>query len=175
VTASEGDSGGTTSGSGLRGTIVRLVTFAVGWWVLTEGHGGWVSGALVVAAAMFASSRLAAHEQARISLRGAARFIPFFVEHSIRGGVDVAWRAFHPSLPLDASMHEMELRLQAPAARSLFAAVVSLLPGTLSVDLEGRHVRLHVLAGGEAALDRLRELEVVVGTMIRPTPGGPLV
>jgi multicomponent Na+:H+ antiporter subunit E len=175
VTAIDGDPTEAGSGFELGSTIVRVLGFAVGWWLVTEGRGGLVSGALAVAAATFASTRLAAPERVRVSLRGAARFVPFFLEHSVRGGVDVAWRAFHPSLPLGASMHEMELQLQAPAARSLFAAVVSLLPGTLSVDLEGRHVRLHVLAGGEAALDRLRELEAIVGAMIRPTRGGPLL
>jgi multicomponent Na+:H+ antiporter subunit E len=167
MTATQGDSTEVGSGTELGANLGRVLIFALGWWLVTEGRGGVITGALVVAAAAFTSAHLAEGQRVRVSLRGVAKFVPYFIEHSVRGGIDVAWRAFHPALPLGASVHDMELRLDAPAARSLFAAVVSLLPGTLSVDLEGSSVRIHVLAGGESTLERLRDLEAVVGAVVR--------
>lgn len=37
--------------------------------------------------------------------------VPFFLWHSLNGGVDVAWRAFHPRLPITPELIEYPLRL----------------------------------------------------------------
>lgn len=62
-------------------------------------------------------------------------FFFWFVLASWRGGIDVARRALAPSLPVSPTWHQHELALPPGLPRTVFVAVLSLLPGTLSVDL----------------------------------------
>jgi len=72
----------------------RAVLFALLWWMLTEGAAdSWLVGAPVVVLAALASGVLLPGTS--WSLPGLLRFIPFFLWHSLRGGVDVAGRALH--------------------------------------------------------------------------------
>jgi multicomponent Na+:H+ antiporter subunit E len=57
------------------------------------------------------------------------------------------------------------LRLPPGSARTLFIAVISLLPGTLSAELEGRRLRVHTLIQDPAVLENLRELEIRVAAL----------
>lgn len=63
-------------------------------------------------------------------------FVGFFLWESLRGGVGVAWRALHPRLPIDPRFHRHRLQLPEGQPRILMISLVSLLPGTLSADLE---------------------------------------
>ena len=128
------------------------------WWSLTEGDlSKWWIGALVIAAATAASLAL----QPVIGWRpvGLIRLLPFFLRQSILGGVDVARRALHPRLPLDPVFLECHLRLPAGPARVLLANTMSLLPGTVSVELREDRLRLHVLDQAMPAVATLRALE----------------
>lgn len=62
-------------------------------------------------------------------------FAGFFVVESVRGAVDVAWRALHPALPIAPAVVHHRIGLPAGKPRTLLVSVVSLLPGTLSADL----------------------------------------
>jgi multicomponent Na+:H+ antiporter subunit E len=158
---------------GAASAAVRAALFGAGWWLLTEGRGGIAAGLVVAAAATVASLRLAPGRPPRLKPVGVARFVPYFLWHSLRGGIDVAWRALHPALPIQPDMREVELRLPPGPARTFFAGVVSLLPGTLSVHLGERALAVHVLSGGDATVARLRELETMVGSMFgHVTAGG---
>lgn len=69
----------------------------------------------------------------------------FFVEYSLRGGFDVARRALDPRQPLAPAFVDFELRLPPGRASVLFIDIASLLPGTLSTELRGTTLHLHVL------------------------------
>jgi multicomponent Na+:H+ antiporter subunit E len=87
-----------------------------------------------------------------------AAFAGYFLSRSLLGGLDVAGRVLHPRLPLDTSESGYDLTLRGDGARTLFVAVVSLLPGTLTADLVGQRVTVHSIAGDPgsqlAALER---------------------
>lgn len=63
-------------------------------------------------------------------------FCAWFVVASWRGGMDVAYRALAPTMPIAPVLHRHPMQLQAGLPRTVLVAVMSLLPGTLSVALE---------------------------------------
>lgn len=90
-------------------------------------------------------------------MTGLIRFLPYFVWNSLRGGVDVAVRVLHPQLPIEPALVRYELRLRDSAARVLMADTVTLLPGTLSADLDDHVLVVHVLNAG-APFDEVLEV-----------------
>ena len=93
------------------------------------------------------------------------RFIPFFLARSLLGGVDVAWRAFHPSLPIAPGLIEYPLRLAPGLGRVFMANTINLLPGTLSVALERDVMKVHVLDIRQDAYAELKAVEQSVARM----------
>lgn len=127
-----------------RTVALRLALFSLLWWVLTEGQpGSWSLGALFVALATALS--LALSRPVPWSAVGFIRFVPFFLWWSLRGGVDVAWRACAPSLPIAPGMLTYRLRLPPGRARVFMTAVISLLPGTLSAEIVRNSLFVHAL------------------------------
>ena len=122
----------------------RTALFALLWWILTEGAtNSWLVGAPVVVLAVLASEALL--PGVSWSLPGAVRFVPFFLWHSLHGGVDVARRALHPRLPISPELFDYRWRLPPGLPRVFMANTVSLLPGTLSAELDEEYLRVHVL------------------------------
>ena len=80
-----------------------------------------------------------------LSALGVARFAPWFLAHSIIGAVDVAYRAVHPRMPLHPGVVRCRLTVPEGACRVALADVVSVLAGTLSVDIEGDELVIHAL------------------------------
>lgn len=87
-----------------------------------------------------------------------ALFGGYFLYESLRGGVDVAWRALHPRLPLAPETFDYPLWLPEGMPRTVMVSTVSLLPGTLSVDVDDAGLlRVHALVPGSASgLDTLQ-------------------
>lgn len=93
------------------------------------------------------------------------RFVPFFLKRSLLGGADVAWRAFHPDMPIAPDLIEYPLRLPPGLPRVFMANTVSLLPGTLSAELGANCVKVHVLDGRKDFLSELEAVEQSVARM----------
>ncbi len=123
---------------------IRTLLFATLWWVITEGEmNSWFIGAPVVVLVVFASRVLL--PGVSLSVAGVARFLPFYLWHSLHGGVDVARRALHPQLPISPVICDYCWRLPPGLPQVFMANIVSLLPGTLSVELDDEYLRIHVL------------------------------
>lgn len=76
------------------------------------------------------------------------------------GGLDVARRAMARDVRLDPDLLEYPLRSPAGTARVFFMILISLLPGTLSANLQGDLLMVHVLdrrQDMQSALARLEE------------------
>lgn len=148
----------------LRSVLTTAALLTAIWWTL-DGPDGLVWGlpAAVVAAAM--GRWLAPARSAGLRLVALPGFMLFFVVESLRGGFDVAWRAFHPKLPLQPERASQALRLPAGAPRTLLVSCVSLLPGTLSADFdaEANRLEVHSLAGDPGPA--LRVLERRIGRL----------
>jgi len=142
-----------------------LLAIAVGlWMLLTRGDpASWLVGGPVVALALWYGSRLPGPAHSSVSLVGILRFIPFFLRESLLGGVDVARRvlAYRPRVRPGFARYPMTLR--AEPARVMFANSVSLLPGTLTVQLRDDQLELHTLDTRADHLGDLARLERAVG------------
>lgn len=144
---------------------------AVGlWWVLAGPEKALHPlGGLAVVLAVAASLALPAGRSVGIRLATLPGLAAFFLRASVVGGVDVAWRAIHPRLPIRPGFVHYRCHLLHGPPLTLFMGIVSLLPGTLSVRLEGRLLTVHVLDRESRSVDGLRELERRVAALF-PSP-----
>jgi multicomponent Na+:H+ antiporter subunit E len=160
----------------------RFVAFTVLWWVLSEGEpSSWLFGIPFASLASFASLRLTPARGWRLRPAGALRFLFFFAYQSFIGGVDVAWRAIRPSLPITPAFVSYPVRLPTESARVLLADTVSLLPGTLSSGFEGDVLVMHVLDHTQPIVDEVRTVEERIADALGlalgtdgPGPAGPV-
>ena len=135
--------------------LTRTLLFSLLWWLLTNGNlQSWWVGVPAVGLTVVASISLL--PPASIVWLELFKTIPFFVWLSLQGGIDVAWRAFHPQMPIAPAIINYPLRLSSGLAQVVLANMVSLLPGTLSV---------HVLDSGGDVMVELKALEDRVARM----------
>lgn len=148
------------TGSALARTAAWVPPLAALWWIVTEGRGGsWGVGAPVVLLAALTAAAVLPAPRRWIRPAALPRFLLFFGAQSIRGGVDVARRVLSPSMRLAPGFLTHRTFLPEGAPRVLLADVVSLLPGTVTVDLDGDHLRVHALEAGSAVHQELRAVE----------------
>ena len=150
---------------GLVGATLRIASLCVLWVVLVRGQvvESWYIGLPTVAAGTYASFRLVPHAGQRIRLWGLIRFVPYFLCESVVGAVDVARRAFRPSMPLAPGMVHYQLRMPSDeVAAVFFVGIISLLPGTLCAVLDEDGVEVHVVDRTQPVEEQLAELEAVV-------------
>lgn len=142
-----------------------LDAFRYGWhlalvlallWIGLTGGRDWLFGAAVVTLAVFVSRNLAPMERPHFSLTGLLRFLAHFLFASLRGGTDIARRAFDPRLPLEITNWKHHFRIPRGQPRTVLVATISLLPGTLSRGLGRDWVLVNSIAG-----DRRREVEIL--------------
>lgn len=149
--------------------LARGLAFALLWWVLTEGRSdSWGVGLVSVALATFASLWLWPSSGAgRLSIVGLFGFASFFLIESVKGGVQVAAMALRPRLDLEPALVEVPLTLPPGSATVLLVNTLSLLPGTLSVRIEGNRLRMHVLDARLPVLDAVRAAEARIARLFR--------
>ncbi len=152
--------------------ILRIAVLALTWWILTKGAAdAWQVGIPALLAALYVDYRLFRTRAHRWSMIGLVRYVLFFLKLSATSGIDVAWRAYHPHLPLNPGMMEYPLKLTLLSARNLFACTVSLLPGTLSAELGEDSLVVHVLDIGRPFEQELKTIEDRVAAIFRqPVP-----
>ena len=145
-------------GGNFRSAIFRAAGYFGFWLVLTDADSADVAAGLVAAvAATWASLRLMPAERWNLRPVELARFILHFLRQSIVAGTDVALRALDPRLPLQPGFVIYHTRLPPGPKRSMFCAIMSLLPGTLPCGARRRRAS-HSLSGcdtaGGRAVDR---------------------
>lgn len=143
----------------LRAVVWRATVLTLLWGVLANNT-GWYFGAVMIMVSTIASLIFSPPRSLRWSLMGLGWFLSYFLKKSLRGGIDVAFRALHPALPLKPGWLNYPLRLPEGPARVLFASTISLLPGTLSTRWDGNNLIIHVLVKGphiEPELVRMEE------------------
>jgi multicomponent Na+:H+ antiporter subunit E len=149
--------------------ISRTAILAFTWWVLSQGaYDSWQVGLPAILTAIIIDYRLSPPKGNRWSLGGSLVYAFYFLKLSITGGIDVAWRTYHPRLPLNPAIIEYPLRLTSLSARNLFVCTVSLLPGTLSAELGDNILFVHVLDVGRPFKQELKIIEDRVAAVFQP-------
>jgi multicomponent Na+:H+ antiporter subunit E len=145
---------------------LRGAAFALLWWVLAEGrHDGWALGAVAVVGATWASLALSPPGRRRIHPAGLFAFLGFFLWSSIRGGAQVAWMALRGPSALQPGLLELQVRLPPGGPRILLVNALTLMPGTLGVELARKTLRLHVLDERLPVIAEARALEAAIARM----------
>jgi len=145
----------------LRSALIRLAVF-LGIWVVLDGTdpAGLLVGLAAAAAATWTSLRLLPPFPGRLRTFPLASLGLHFIWGSIVAGVDVAWRAFHPRLPLRPGFVTYACRIPAGTLRDLFLAMTSLMPGSLPTDVDERGVLLmHCLDTEQPLADQMANNE----------------
>lgn len=141
--------------------IIYTIVFALIWLVLSNGElESWWIGIPAIVICVGVSMLLPTPWPWRWQVIGVIRFTPFFLGESFRSGVEVAYRALHPDMPLDPVLLYYPLRLPEGLARISFANAISLLPGTLSAELAENHIVIHALDGSKEIVPKLELLEL---------------
>ena len=131
----------------------RFILFAGLWLVLSAAATDGLGFGLVAAlAATWLSLVLMPAGSRDVSLFSLVPLIPGFIDRSIRGGFDVAWRALHPGLPIRPAWYVHQTRLPPGGARVALGSIVSLLPGTLVAGSFGDRLYVHCLNADEGVM-----------------------
>lgn len=153
-----------TGNRGWRGWMRRGSFFAVIWWLLGGGAAGsWLIGIPTVIASVWLSQRF--WPGPPLSMRGLLRFTPWFVQQSLAGGLDVALRALHPGLPLHPGLVQHHVRLPQGGSRVALANTISMLPGTLSADLDGDRLVIHALDTRQDLASMVADIETRIAAI----------
>lgn len=146
------------------GNLVIGLGCAALWWGLTEGdHQSWVVGGPAVIAATAAAQWLRWGSGCRVRPWAVLRFAAYFLRASIAGGVDVASRAV--TMRIDPGVINYSTQLKGEMAQAMFAGVIGLLPGTLTVRLESGQLRVHALLAKPSTEQSLQRLENLIGAL----------
>lgn len=146
---------------------IRMPLFALLWVVLTGGRAeSWLLGLPAVLIAAWVAGKERRFPTVRLSIWGIVRFMGFFLKASLTSGLDVVRRALHPQLRLHPDLIDYRLSLSTEAARVFMTDAISLLPGTLSADLAGNRLTVHVLDRTMPIHAELKALEERVAAML---------
>jgi multicomponent Na+:H+ antiporter subunit E len=131
-------------GRRIASVVTRCLVLGGTWMALTGGRAD--DPALAVASiALAATASLGLAPDPAVHLQAIPRFLFFFLVQSLRGGAQVALLAVDPRRTPRSELQDFPLRLPDDGSRLTLAAILSLTPGTLGVELRGERLCLHVL------------------------------
>jgi multicomponent Na+:H+ antiporter subunit E len=119
-----------------RVALARAIAFGSLWLVLMPSTkpADLAFGAFAAFAATWLSLRLLPPAAGCLRFGALVALLPHFLRESVRAGIDVARRAFSPSLPLAPGFVSCPLGFPPGLARNTFATITSLLPGSVPAD-----------------------------------------
>jgi multicomponent Na+:H+ antiporter subunit E len=150
----------------------RAVLFFV-LWLMIAGYDptDLPIGLATAALATWASLRLLPPARVRLRKWALAWFVLHFLGQSVRSGVQVAWLAFRPSMPIKPGLVRYRTNLS-DSTLSAFCALSSLLPGTLPAgnDEQGE-LLVHCLDVDQPVAADLAREEALFSRMLADVPG----
>ena len=148
--------------------VGRAILF-LAFWLMIAGYDpvDLPVGLITAAAATWTSLRLLPAAKVQLRLSSLARFVLHFMRQSASSGIEVAWRAFSPRMPLNPGFVVYPCRLRSAGTRSAFCALSSLLPGTLPAGSDENGVLLvHCLDVGQPVAANLAAEEALFSRAI---------
>ena len=153
----------------LKAVIHRAALFAGGWLVLTGAQPAAIAPGLAVSAAATWLSLWLLPARHPFAFWRLLRHVPRFFVGSVKGGVDVALRAFSPRMHLQPGWIDVPSALP-DGARAALGGELSLMPGTLCAGSAQGRLIVHLLdttAGFDHAIPR-EEAEIAAMIGQRP-------
>ncbi|MDH3349489.1 MAG: Na+/H+ antiporter subunit E [Desulfobulbaceae bacterium] len=149
--------------------MLRIFFFTMIWLSLSKGefYGGLPFAVPAILIACWLGMNLRGPEAKDIHLGVLLLHLPFFFYKSTMSGLDVMRRALHPQLPIDPVLVEFYFSLPKGNPRVFLADIITLLPGTISVDMDEEKIIVHALDPHMARQSDLRRLERKVAGLYR--------
>jgi len=152
--------------SAIRAFFTRLVVFASIWFVLTGSNiKSWILGIPAILVSIYLSYQLSTSYITYPSPRGFLLFVPFFLSQSLFGAIDVMRRLFSVKMTINPGLVDYRTFLPNGSAQIFFANSISLLPGTLSVDLNDGLIIVHTIDIDMPIRNNLQKLEARVALL----------
>ncbi len=102
-----------------------------------------------------------------------ASYLVWLLSRMIVASVQVAYYVLHPRMPLDPGIVRFPTRLRSRLARTMVANTITLIPGTLTVDLVGDEYIVHTFVPSSADDLISGELQRKVGAIFLEEPPAP--
>jgi multicomponent Na+:H+ antiporter subunit E len=152
------------------GVVVVRAALLFGLWIVVDQSftpGNLLVGGLATVAATWLSLWLLPPSMGRVRMAALLWLLPRFLWQSLRAGVDVAWRVFHPALPVRLGFVSYPVGLPRGSARNAFELISSLMPGSVPTDEDERTIEYHVLDTTQPVVQQLAaEEQVYSGALI---------
>lgn len=130
------------------------------WLLLNEGDlASLIVGVPAALIGVALSRHLPAAARSRVSARGLLEFIVYFLWQAVIGGWDVARRALGPRGRVQPGFVSYCMSLPQGLPRAVFLETLTLLPGTLSADVQGEEMRMHVIDIDAHSQEQIMDLE----------------
>ena len=145
----------------MRAAVTRGIGFFALWMVLMQSAKpvDLAFGAFATICATWASLHLLPPASGRLRFFVLLGFMPHFLWQSVVAGLDVARRAFSPSMPMQPGFVPCPLNFPRGLTRNTFAMITSLLPGSVpSGETDGMLV-YHALDTSQPVAEQLRHEE----------------
>jgi multicomponent Na+:H+ antiporter subunit E len=123
------------------------------FWLLLSGHFGPLEislGALSAAAVAIAGRDLDTLGPLLRRAPSVAAYVPWLLWEIVVANLQVVRIVLHPRLPIDPVVGRFETFLRSDLALTTLANSITLTPGTVTLDLDDRHVVVHSLTGHAA-------------------------
>jgi multicomponent Na+:H+ antiporter subunit E len=151
----------------LRASLPRAALLFAFWLILSGfGPADILVGAFASVLATSASLRLLPPAPWRFRLIALMRLGVRFFYQSIAAGVDVAWRAFDPRLPLRPGFVSYPVRFPPGTARNVFAMITSLMPGAVPAGDDDGDLVYHCIDVGQPVVSQLTAEETALSRAI---------
>jgi multicomponent Na+:H+ antiporter subunit E len=149
----------------VRRSALGRAAFFFGYWLILSGvkPADILMGAVAAVAATWTSLRLLPPGQLNLGPVALAKLVLRFPRQSIIAGIDAAWRALDPRMPLQSGLVVYQSRLPLGPIQNAFCTMTSLLPGTLPCGFDERGgLIMHCLDVNQPVLEQLATEEALL-------------
>jgi multicomponent Na+:H+ antiporter subunit E len=159
-----------------------LFTLLLGFWVLLSGKfealfiGMGIVSALMVtrlAVPLLEDVLGSARETPRLDLLQLLRYLAWLISRVPPAGIDVALSILLPSRSPKPGVVRFQTDLHSPAARTLLANSITLVPGTMTLEVEGGTFVVHALNPRAAADLATADMQSRIARVFRLEPDAP--
>jgi multicomponent Na+:H+ antiporter subunit E len=140
---------------------VRALAFFALWMALMPSvkPGDLLMGAFATGCATWLSLRLLPPATGSLRFGALLALVPHFLWESVRGGIDVARRAFAPRMPLAPGFVQCPLDFPPGVARNTFATITSLMPGAVPAGEDEAALVYHCLDTAQPVVEQMWQEE----------------
>ncbi|MCC5814008.1 MAG: Na+/H+ antiporter subunit E [Leptospira sp.] len=152
----------------IKSILTRFILFGLGWIVLLEGEKPEDIWFVVGLLAVTTTISIYSMPPGRWILRpkGFLRFSTFFFITALRGGWDVARRAYSKTVPTNPEFITIPNNPD-PLKNLILSWVISLLPGTASCEIGTSSIIIHVLDKNIPVEEEIQQLQTLIDNMFR--------